>query len=42
LYIAREIIEAHRGTIRVMSQEGAGSTVIIDLPLSEEKQTRAA
>jgi signal transduction histidine kinase len=32
LYIARQIIEAHGGTIRVESQPGAGSTFTIDLP----------
>ena len=32
LYIARQIIEAHSGTIRVESQVGAGSTFTIDLP----------
>jgi PAS domain S-box-containing protein len=32
LYIARQIIEAHGGTVRVESQPGAGSTFTIDLP----------
>ena len=32
LYIARQIIEAHGGTIRVESQPAAGSTFTIDLP----------
>jgi signal transduction histidine kinase len=32
LYIARQIIEAHGGTIRVESEGGAGSTFTIDLP----------
>jgi len=32
LYIARRIIEAHGGTIRVESHPGAGSTFTIDLP----------
>ena len=32
LYIARQIIEAHGGAIRVESQPGAGSTFTIDLP----------
>jgi PAS domain S-box-containing protein len=44
LYIARQIIEAHGGTIRVESQPGAGSTFTIDLPrgaaTSEEGRER--
>ncbi len=32
LYIARQIIEAHGGTIRVESQPGQGSTFTIDFP----------
>ena len=34
LYIARAIIEAHRGSITVESEEGQGSRFTIRLPLS--------
>jgi signal transduction histidine kinase len=33
LYIVRKIVDAHRGTIRVESQKGQGSTFTVDLPL---------
>jgi signal transduction histidine kinase len=33
LYISQQIVEAHQGSIRMISREGAGATVIIDLPL---------
>ncbi len=32
LYISRGIVEAHGGAIRVESQPGAGSTLIVELP----------
>jgi signal transduction histidine kinase len=37
LSISQRIIEGHRGGIRVTSQQGAGTTVRIDLPLATEK-----
>jgi signal transduction histidine kinase len=33
LYITRQIVTAHGGTIRVESQPGAGATFIVELPL---------
>jgi signal transduction histidine kinase len=45
LYIARQIIEAHGGTVRVESQPGAGSTFTVELPrqaLPDTAQPRAA
>lgn len=33
LYIARQIVDAHGGTIRAESQPGAGSTFIVELPV---------
>jgi signal transduction histidine kinase len=36
LYIVRQIVDAHHGTIRLESQPGAGSTFTVDLPLVVE------
>ena len=34
LYIARQVVLAHRGTIRVESELGHGATFIVELPLA--------
>jgi signal transduction histidine kinase len=33
LFVARKVVEAHRGTITVESREGVGSTFMLHLPL---------
>lgn len=35
LYIAKEIVESHGGTIQVKSNKGKGATFIVELPLRE-------
>jgi two-component system, chemotaxis family, CheB/CheR fusion protein len=37
LFIARQIVEQHDGTIRVQSVVGEGATFIVELPLTKEK-----
>lgn len=36
LYVVKEIVTLHNGTVDVMSQEGFGSTFIIRLPLAQD------
>lgn len=38
LYITNQIIKAHGGSIHVESEPGKGSTFIVELPLSDERQ----
>lgn len=42
LYLAREVIEAHEGTIRFESKPSEGCTFIIDLPLCRTPDTQAS
>lgn len=39
LYITRQIINAHGGTIKVMSKEGRGSTFILVLPIVNQEES---
>jgi signal transduction histidine kinase len=38
LYITRQVVEAHGGTIRVASHAGAGSTFSVELPLDTPRR----
>ena len=37
LYITRQVVEAHGGTIKVDSQPGAGATFSVELPLRAQR-----
>ena len=37
LIVARSIAEAHGGMVRIKSERGKGTTVVLDLPMNEEK-----
>ena len=41
LYITRQIVEAHGGSIKVDSKVGNGSVFTVDLPLDTEVKTSA-
>jgi signal transduction histidine kinase len=42
LFVARALVQAHGGSIDVVSTEGAGSTFIVDLPLDDAQDSRRA
>ena len=42
LYIAKQIIDAHRGSIEVSSQQGIGSVFTVEVPLNPIEQTVVA
>jgi len=39
LYISKQIIDAHRGSIYVQSILGSGSTFIVELPLEKKNES---
>lgn len=41
LYQCKQIVEAHRGTIEIRSQQGQGTQVRIELPLAEGRRSKA-
>ena len=42
LFIVREIVSAHQGSIRVESKSGEGTSFVVDLPLRPIKKSNAA
>ena len=42
LSIVKQIVEDHGGELRLSSVEGEGTTIVMDLPLSESDQTPGA
>jgi PAS domain S-box-containing protein len=41
LYIVRQLVELHRGTVSVQTREGVGSTFIVDLPKGMDRSLPA-
>ncbi len=41
LYVAKNIVELHRGSIRVTSSEGEGSTFVVELPRRATTETQS-
>jgi hypothetical protein len=41
LYQCKQMVEAHRGTIEIRSQQGQGTQVKIELPISEGRRPKA-
>ena len=40
LYITRQLVEAHGGTIRVTSEPGAGAVFVVELPCRPEPRAK--
>ena len=40
LHITKVLVEAHEGTMRVVSEPGAGATFIVTLPISQAGEAR--
>jgi signal transduction histidine kinase len=41
LFVVRSIVEAHGGAVHVESTRGAGSTFIVDLPVTQQERAQA-